>query len=51
MTRHTNIVKDTMQLRDNIIDLSGQVARIDGHLALTPSQGEGGVVKRALFFL
>ena len=33
MTGHSNVVKDTMQLGDNIIDLGGQVTRIDGHFA------------------
>lgn len=34
MTWNPNIVKHAMQLRNNIIDLSGQVTRIDGHFAL-----------------
>lgn len=33
MTRDTDIIEDTVQLRDDIIDLGGQVACIDGHLA------------------
>lgn len=32
ITWNTDVVEDTMQLGDNIIDLRGQVTRIDGHL-------------------
>jgi len=41
MARNSNIVEDTMQLRDNIVDLSGQVTRIDGHFALLRPQDKG----------
>ena len=37
MTRHTDLIENTMQLRDNVIDLSGQVACVDGHLAVRES--------------
>lgn len=32
MAGNANVVEDTMQLGNNIIDLRGQVTRIDGHL-------------------
>lgn len=31
MVRHTNIIKDPMQLVDDIVDLGGQVTRVDRH--------------------
>jgi hypothetical protein len=31
MVRHTNIIKDSMQLVDDIVDLGGQVTRVDRH--------------------
>lgn len=32
MVRHANSIKDSMQLVDDIVDLSGQVTRVDGHI-------------------
>lgn len=31
MVRHTNIIKDAMQLIDDIVDLGGQVTGVDRH--------------------
>jgi hypothetical protein len=31
MVRYSNIIKDPMQLVDDIVDLGGQVARVDRH--------------------
>lgn len=31
MARNTDLIIDAMQLSDNIIDLGGQVAGVDGH--------------------
>lgn len=34
MTRHTDLIENTVQLRNNVIDLSGQVTCVDSHLAV-----------------
>lgn len=31
MAGNTNLVEDTMQLGDNIVDLGGQITRVDRH--------------------
>lgn len=31
MGGNTNLIEDAMQLLDNVVDLSGQVARVDSH--------------------
>lgn len=31
MCGNSNLIEDAMQLLDNVIDLSGQVARVDSH--------------------
>lgn len=40
MMRNTNVIKYPMKLSDNVVDLGGQVARVDGHCASKlPRQG------------
>lgn len=31
MVRNPNVIKDTMKLGDNIVDLRGQITRVDSH--------------------
>lgn len=44
MVRNANVIKDSMQLSDDVIDLSGQVACIDGHsvVFVSHAQARGG---------
>lgn len=38
MVRNSNVVEDAMELGDNVVDLSGQIARIDRHCRSNPQE-------------